>query len=66
MRGAMSSATDSSAAPQGPCKERRDTAIALIDELVQMQPASDLLTPQIQVRCASVRQELADERLSSQ
>ena len=43
-----------------------DTAIALIDELAQMQPAGDPLTPQVKARCASMRQELANDQLPAQ
>ena len=43
-----------------------DTAFALIDEVAQMQPAGDPLTPQVQARCASMRQELANDQLPTQ
>ena len=43
-----------------------DTAFALIDEVAQMQPADDPLTPQVQARCASVRQELTNGQLPTQ
>lgn len=43
-----------------------DTALALIDEVAQMQPAGDPLTPQVQARCTSVRQELTNDQLPTQ
>ena len=38
----------------------------VFDEVAQMQPAGDPLTPQVQARCTSVRQELTNDQLPTQ